>query len=193
MRYHLEFLTLGPHLELSVRCPGSLFCIRYSPENIKASSLRGKYERSSDDYAERGDMSAANQLIEPFASQMARLASPDQGYLLSDYLYPRYFVLQAAAGSTDTEITPQPEKKERTLPGDYMHQWPELAGLTDWVKIYSSKDIRLPPEEDTRLSGPEKVLVNGESFFFKIWRQSALPPGANLTELRTFKQIQEGL
>lgn len=36
-----------------------------------------------------------------------------------------------------------------------------------------------PPERDTRLSGPEKVFVNGEPYFFK--------PDGTPRELRTYK------
>lgn len=198
-KFHLQHLTPSAvevgDFELSVRCLGSVFCIRYSPRNILAPTLFEKYCQLSNDYDEAGDPLAVHQLVKPFEPQMESLVPPDQGYLLSDYLYPRYFELEATAGPKDTEITPKilEERKDSLLPGDYMHQWPELADLPDWVtNIYPSSQICLPapPEQDNRLSGPVKVFIDGEPYFFKGWRNSASTPGANFRELRTYKQIQ---
>ena len=106
----------------------------------------------------------------------------------------RYFVLEAIAGPEDTEITSRREVLKGPHPGDYMH--PELADLTDWVtNVYSSSRIRppTPPKQDTRISCPVRVLVDGEPYFFRAWHRSARSPEANSTELRSYKQIQDAL
>ena len=182
--------------ELSVRCFGSVFSIRYLPENIRSPSLFKIYRQLLVEYDEAGDQAVVAQLIKPFESIMGSVASLNQRYALSDYLYPRLFTLEATAGPGDTELTPRIEEKAASASGDYLDRWPELQDLETWVpRIYRSTQIRLPgpPERDTRLSGPEKVLVGGESFFFKGWKRCDILRGANLRELRTYKQINEAL
>ena len=84
-------------------------------------------------------------------------------------------------------------------PGEYMHRWPELKSLEGWVtNVYTSSQVHLPsathPKQDARLSGPGKVLVDGEPYFFKRWGYSGSTfQGANLRELRAYEQIHEGV
>ena len=182
--------------ELSVRCFGTVFNIQYLPENIKSPSLFKTYRQLLVEYDQTGHPAVVAKLIKPFESVMASVASLDQGYALSDYLYPRVFTLKATAGPEDTKLTPRLEEEPASAPGDYVDQWPELQDLESWVpRIYRSNQIRLPapPERDTRLSGPAEVFVGGQSFFFKGWKSGGTLREGNLRELLTYKHFHEAL
>ena len=187
--FHLRFVTTMEEtqdFELSIRHHSSVFYIRYSAKNIP--TLFEERFRIFNDYYHRGDPSAADQLIKPFEPCMESLAPRHhQRELLSDYLYPPQFVLEATADPENERIVPLREFVDFLPPGTYMDRWPELEDLHDWVtNIYTSSQIRLAcPEQDTRLGGPAfQVLVDSKPSFFKK---------ATQTELRTYKQIQVAL
>lgn len=145
---HFQYVTPnidGMYLDLTVRRLGSVFLIQYTRDSILAPVLFDAYLKLSNDYDEFGDPSVTERLIKPFETYIERFPSTDQGYLLSEYLYPRYFVLEGTAGPEDTEITPRLKESKELLPGDYLHRQPELTELTDWDRnIYSSRQVCLP-------------------------------------------------
>ena len=153
--FYIKDWTTGEDqvIELNVRFFGDVFCIRYSPETIEAPALREQHLNFL--HALDGDdgSDAAIQMKRPFEPLMENLARKIQGpasYLLSDYLYPQYFVLEATASAKDTKITPRFKewiaRQYLTPPGDYMLQRLQLTSLEleTWVSnVYSSSQIWL--------------------------------------------------
>ena len=201
--FHTETWTIGEadqDIQLSVRYLGSVFFIQYSPGNIKDPALLEWYGKLFH-ALNNGDGTAASQLRGPFESLMESSAPNDQGYSVSDYLYPQYFLLEATAREGDTEIRPRhPIRLEAngndvSLPGAYIGQ-ARSAALSGW-DIYSSRQIRLLPssvsKDDPRLLGPEKVSVadkDDKVYFFKRFGGFR---GATFRELDTYERIRQAL
>lgn len=194
---HLENFTTKEGIqdfEPSVRSFYSVFYIQYSPSNITAPALFEYYFEILNAACDNGDREAANQLIEPFKPLIESLAPMDQGHLLSDYLCPQRWVLEAVEGPEDTEITSCLKGPDDIgPPGDYLHEHPELANLENCVaNIHRSNQIHFPVSaRDARLSGPDKVFVHDKPYFFRRWCYSGNPPEASHAELRAYKNFQE--
>ncbi|CAG8980096.1 hypothetical protein HYALB_00012562 [Hymenoscyphus albidus] len=199
---YIENWTTGDDdIELRVRGYGVVFCIRFSPETIKAPVLLQQHFNSLHALDTEAGSEVANQLARPFEPLMASLAPEAQdvaGDLLSDYLYPKHFVLEARASAEDTKSTPffraSITGQDLTLPGGNIRM-PQLVNLKleEWVRnIYSSGQISLAPSNlgDARLSGPKKVLADGNPFFFKSFGK---PPGGIYRELDIYKRIKEAM
>ncbi|KAG4427573.1 hypothetical protein IFR05_016943, partial [Cadophora sp. M221] len=199
---YIENWTTGGEdqdLEIRVRGPGVVFCIQYSPKSIKAPVLLEQHLDSLQALETDAGSEVANQLIIPFGSLMARLIAEVgdvASNLLSDYLYPKCFVLEARAGAEDRISTPLLKGSitgpELALPGGNI-RGPRLANmkLEEWVtNIYSSCHISLAPSSQRLDHGPTQVLADGKPFFFKRFGQ---PPGGIYRELCTYRKIKEAM
>lgn len=174
-KVHCERVDTGPDgsgpFKLKVRCLGGLFYLVYKPSDISAPGLYEKHLQLAQDYLKYEWPSSTSQrvekLIEPFKFKMEEIAADlVPGHRLSDYLYPRTFMLEARAGPENWKITPEyigPKDPEYDVPGAYLLQQAEREDSTGrGLTVYPSTQVRLldPADEYTWLSVPKTVSVN---------------------------------
>ncbi|KAI0388222.1 hypothetical protein F5Y17DRAFT_262875 [Xylariaceae sp. FL0594] len=168
---------------ITMRCFGGIMSIVYLIKNIKSPSLLSQYLRNwhvleTDDGTHWDRIT--KQLIDPFLPMMNELAATlptTPSDLLSDYLYPRVFALEATASLEAKEIAPhfmgETHQQDITPPGSYI---PQVQGRLQELIVLKNK-----------------VLAGDKEYFFKQWHGNQLPGSANLRELATYRRIAESI
>ncbi|KAK4182181.1 hypothetical protein QBC35DRAFT_190935, partial [Podospora australis] len=192
-------------IELYLRSFGAFFRIRYNRALLGNSSLyssflnslrilRGDNEKECAEEVER-----LKKDFEPLMTELAPRLPVSTDYLY-DFLYPQWFVLNAAAAPDNMTLQPQWEKKiwrgDIDFPGGYIIpcKRQSLLDVLESVGRYSSRQVRLLPSPsegklDPYLRGPGKVSVGDTTCYFKAWQPGRGKSGATYHELRAYQMI----
>ncbi|KAI0429809.1 hypothetical protein F5Y09DRAFT_249046 [Xylaria sp. FL1042] len=162
--------------------------------------LRGDNEMECAEEAER-----LRKDFEPLIIQLTpRPPVSSSTNCLYDFLYPQWFVLNAASAQDNITLQPQCEetiwRHDIDFPGGYIipRRRECLFEPLASVDSYSSRQVRPLPSTsqgrlDPYLRGPGKVSVGDITCYFKAWEPGRGKQGATYHELRAYQKIANAI